>query len=439
MKTQPNFDKHRQRVLSQLADDEAVLVFGSAHPFRNGDAEYPYRPDSMLYWLTGWPDPEVAVFLRPGEQPFTLFCQESDPKIEIWTGYRPGLEGAKERFGADAAEPFGSLPAELPKLLKGVSTLHYGFGHDADNDAIVMGSIHKASRAARHEGDSIPETFLSPTRMLHELRLRKEEDEIATLRHSAHITEQAFRAAMAHTKPGMFEFEIEGLLLGHFRRMGSNGPGYTSIVAGGNNATTLHYIDNNQALRDGDLLLIDAGAEFCFYTSDVTRTFPTNGTFSKAQRAVYQAVLDAQLAAINTIAPGESFKGVHEAAVHSLTTSMVELGLLEGSVEELIEEKAFKKYYMHGTSHWLGLDVHDVGLYGRGGQSRILEPGMVLTVEPGLYIAQNDEDAPPELRGIGVRIEDDVLVTAAGHDVLSAGIPKTIKEVEDACRAPEVG
>ncbi len=431
----PDFAAHRRAALDRLGPDEAVLVFASPHHLRNGDAEYRYRPDSDLYWLSGWTGPEAAVFLRPGEAPFTLFCQPRDPERETWTGRRPGPEGALARFGADAAFPIHEIETELVRLLQGVRVLHYGFGRDADHDALLVASIAKAARAARTSGLDVPETFHAPSVLLHELRLHKTPAELDILRRASEITANAHRAAMGKAAPGVTEYEIEALLDHCFRANGGTGAGYTSIVAGGDNANILHYVENSEPLSSDDLLLVDAGCEVGFYTADVTRTFPVSGRFSAAQREVYEHVLQAQLAAIDAARVGRRFRDVHDAAVLALTRAMVALGLLEGEPEDLVADGAFKRWYMHGTSHWLGLDVHDVGMYARGGDSRKLEPGMVLTVEPGLYIPADAEDAPERLRGNGVRIEDDVLVTERGPEVLTAACPKTVAEVEAACAA----
>jgi Xaa-Pro aminopeptidase len=431
----PDFEAHRNSLLAHLAEDEAVLLIGAPTRPRNGDAEYRYRADSDVYWLTGWADPEVVVFLRPGDESFTLFCQPKDKEREIWDGFRPGTEGARAEYGAHAAFHYDKLGEELPRLLQGVSKLHYAFAKNPDTDALLMGAVQKAARAARKNGLDVPETFHTPSKLLHELRLIKSDDEIAVLREAARLTDLAHRAAMSTAAPGVTEYEIESLIDFTFRRNGGNGAGYTSIVAGGTNACVLHYITNRDELVDGDLLLIDAGCEYANYTADVTRTFPVNGTFTEAQRTVYQWVLDAQLAAIDAARPGRPYADMHAAALRVLTEGLVAMGFLEGDIDELIEKKAFHKYYMHGTGHWLGLDVHDVGAYSRGGGSRPLEKGMVVTVEPGLYIAADDVDAPEQYRGIGIRIEDDVLITDGDPDVLTGAIPKTIAEVEAACRA----
>ncbi len=431
----PDFAAHRAKLLEHLADDEAVLLFSSPHHIRNGDAEYRYRPDSDLYWLTGWPDPSAAVFLRPGDEAFTMFVQPKNKEREIWTGFRPGPDGAIDDYGADAAFPIGKLWTEMQRLVQGVSKLHYGFGRNAKYDRQLNEAIRKAARAARKNGLDVPETFYSPSKLLHELRLVKNDDELAVMREAARITGLAHRAAMAAAAPGKNEYEVASLIDYTFRREGGTGAGYESIVAGGANACILHYITNRDPLKDGELLLIDAGGEYGYYTADVTRTFPVNGTFTEPQRRVYDIVLDAQLQAIDACRVGTTFMAVHELTIRRLTEGMVQLGLLDGEVDELIEDESYKKYYMHGTSHWLGLDVHDSGAYNRGGGSRPLGPGMVLTIEPGLYISPDDEDAPEELRGIGIRIEDDVLVTDGDPDVLTADVPKHPGEVEAACRA----
>ena len=430
----PDFAQHRQMLLDHLADDEAVLLFGSPHHLRNGDAEFRYRPSSDLYWLTGWPDPDVALLVRHGEAPFTLFVQPKNAEMEVWTGYRPGPEGAVEDYGMDAAFDIEELPDKLIEALQGISVLHHAWAEDADNDSLLAAVLKKAARKARKSKQATPLTFHHPTRLLHELRLKKTDAEVAVMREAARVTALAHIAAMEAAAPGVGEWEIDALLTYTYRREGGEGSGYTNIVAGGENACILHYIKNDQPLEDGDLLLIDSGGEVGFYTADVTRTFPVNGRFTAPQRKVYEIVLDAQLQSIDVARAGRSYSEMHEVATRRLVEGMIELGLLEGDVDELIEESAHKKYYMHGTGHWLGLDVHDVGLYVKDGESRPLEPGMIVTVEPGLYIPIDDEDAPEQYRGIGVRIEDDVLVTDGEPDVLTADIPKTIEEVEAACR-----
>ena len=432
------FANHRRRLFEALDDEDAVLLFGSPHHLRNGDAEFKYRPDSDVYHLTGWDAPEVAVLLRPNaEHPFIMFVQNRDPAMEIWTGRRWGPDGAKERFGADQAYDYADLAAKLPELLQGYRNLHYRVADDADRDRLLMGALKSARRKARRNGLNVPDAFIDPGRVLHELRLIKTEHEIAVMKKAAEITCDAHSAAMHRTAPGVTEYEIESVIEHTFRISGGNGPGYTSIVGSGANATILHYIENADTMKDGDLVCVDAGCEYGFYTADVTRTWPVNGTFSRAQAELYQVVLDAQEAAIKQAVEGNSMRSVHQVTVRALTEGMVRLGLLSGNVDDLIAEETFRRYYMHGTSHWLGLDVHDVGAYFHEGDSRALRPGMVLTIEPGLYIAEDDMEAPESYRGIGIRIEDDVLVTEGGNLVLTAAAPKSIADVEAAVQSQE--
>lgn len=429
---------NRARFLEALGED-AALLFAPHEKLRNGDAEYRYRQSSDVLWLTGWVQPECAVLLRPGaEQPFVMFVQKKDKEREIWTGRRPGPEGAVEVFGADAAFEFSELAGKLPELLQGYGQLHYAIAEDADRDRMLVKAIRQARRKARRNGLAVPDALIDPERVLHELRLIKSEAELEILRVAAFITGDAHRQAMAVTAPGVPEYVLEAEIGHVFRKRGGSGPGYTTIVGGGENATILHYIENEDALQDGDLVCVDAGCEYRYYTADVTRTWPVNGRFTDPQRAVYEAVLDAQLAAIDACRPGATFMDVHDVATRRLTVAMLALGLLEGdpddddTVDQLIQDEAHKKYYMHGTSHWLGMDVHDVGAYSGEGESRRLAAGMVLTIEPGLYIAPDDDSAPEAFRGIGIRIEDDVLVTEDAPEVLTAGIPKTVAEVEAA-------
>ncbi|MFT7520927.1 MAG: Xaa-Pro aminopeptidase [Kiritimatiellia bacterium] len=430
-----DFEDHRERLLQQLGSDEALLIFGGHHHLRNGDAEYRYRPNSDLYWLTGWPDPDVALFVKHGDHPFQLFVQPKNEAMEIWTGFRPGPQGAVEQYGADAAHDIGELADHLIEALQGVRVLHYAFAEDADNDRMLTAAIRKASRKARKTKATTPAIFHHPSVTLHELRLHKADDEVQVMKEAARITTLAHKASMSLAAPGVGEWELDALIEYTFKREGANGPAYTNIVAGGANACVLHYITNDRVLKDGDLVLIDAGAEFGCYASDVTRTFPVNGTFSPPQRRVYEIVLRAMQAAIDAVQVGVPFERIHQVATRSLVEGLKELGLIEGDTDEIIDKGEHRKYYMHGTSHWLGLDVHDVGVYHGEGESRPLAEGMVLTVEPGLYIPANDIDAPAELRGIGVRIEDDILVTASGPYNLTAAIPKSIDDVEAACRA----
>lgn len=424
--------EHRARLYDRLAPGEAVLVFGRDVLLRNADSEHRYRQPSDVLYLSGWEDPEVALFLRPDTpQRFVMFVQPRDPDNEVWTGVRPGPEGAVSGWGADAAYPIEELGKKLPDLLQGVHTLHYRFGEDAAQDRLVRRAIGTASRMARRETwADTPETFVDLGRVLHELRMVKSLDEIALLRRAAEITNQAHRAAMAMTRPGVPEYALEATIDHVFRSQGGEGPGYPSIVGGGKNSTILHYHANTSVLQDGDVVCVDAGCEYGFYTADVTRTWPVSGRFTEDQRALYEGVLDVQKDCIALCRPGVSWRRLSETAILGLTKVMVRLGLLKGDLNALILQKKYKKYYMHGLGHWLGLDVHDAGGYVRGGQSRTLQPGHVITIEPGIYVPADDPDAPPGLRGVGVRIEDDVLITDGVPDVLTAAIPKEIAEIE---------
>jgi len=423
----------RARYLAALGNEAALLV-APTHHHRNADSEYRYRQSSDLFYLTGWEDPEAVALFRPGaEQPFILFVQAKDPEREVWTGIREGVVGAKERYGADVAYPIAELPSRLGTLLFGYGTLHYRAGEDAVLDRTVFSSVRGMAKPAARNGGEIPWRYVEPGRLVGELRVRKEPEELALLREAGRISSEAHVRAMNLGRPGVFEYEVEAAVDGWFRRHGGNGPGYTTIVGGGKNACILHYVTNHEALRPGELCLVDAGCEYRYYTADITRTWPVSGRFSPGQRALYEVVLNAQLQAINAARVGRPYKDMHDVAVRVLTEGMVELGLLHGSVEENIHEERFKRYYMHGTGHWLGLDVHDAGLYWNGFVSRTLEAGMVLTVEPGIYVPPDDESAPAELRGVGIRIEDDIHVTDGDPENLTAACPKSVAEVEAAC------
>lgn len=411
----------------------AALLFGAHHANRNGDAEYRYRPCSDLYYLTGWEDPDVAALFRPGaEQEFLLFVQPKDREREVWTGIRPGVLGALAR-GADLAFPIVELDSRLGELLQGYGTLHYRYGESPARDSRIFRAASSSARAAARNGLEVPHVLVDPRRTLAEMRLVKDETELATLRQACALTAEAHVRAMRVGVPGAWEYEVEAEVDHTFRAGGGTGAGYNTIVGGGANACILHYITNREQLKDGDLCLVDAGCEFAYYTGDVTRTWPVNGRFSPAQKAVYEVVLEAQLAAIDAARSGRPFRDMHDAAVRVLTRGMVHLGLLVGEVDALIAGESFKKYYMHGTGHWLGLDVHDAGAYWAGFASRPLAPGMVVTVEPGIYVPPDDDSAPAPLRGIGIRIEDDILVTKGEPEVLTAACPKSIMDVEAAC------
>ena len=408
-----------------------MLLFAAPHPLRNGDSEYKYRPSSDVLYLTGWEDPEVVVFLRPdAEEPFVLFVQPREPEREVWTGLRAGVGGAVADFGAAAAYPISELASRLPEMLLGATTLYHDLGTRESMDDLVSTALTAARHMSRKNHQEVPGAIVSLSRLLHEQRLVKSEAEIDLLREAARITGEAHRAAMKATKPGMYEYEIEALIDYTFRSMGGTGPGYTSIVGSGANACILHYISNRDQLAEGDLVLVDAGCEYGWYTADVTRTWPVNGTFSTPAREIYELVLATNEAVIDTVQPGTPYTALQELAVRMMTQGLVDLGILTGDVDTLIEDKTYRRFYMHGVGHWLGLDVHDAGKYDLDGEPRALEPGMVLTVEPGLYFSPMDLEVPERYRGIGVRIEDDVLVTENGPDVLTREIPKRVEDVE---------
>jgi Xaa-Pro aminopeptidase len=426
------------RRMREIAPHGATAVFpGMPVATRNSDVEHAYRADSDLAFLTGFEEPEsVAVLSTASDKPFTLFVRPRDKERETWNGRRAGIEGAEKNFAADQAFEIGKLDAELPKLIGASRTLFYRLGGDDprfdSNIALMIRNLRARARA----GMTAPTRIEDPGQIVHELRLHKDPRELSAMRKAVELTRNGHLAVMKAGRPGTHEYDLHGLLEHQFRKGGGRGWGYYPIVAAGENATVLHYNENNVPVRDGDLVLIDAGAEVDLYTADVTRTFPASGKFSAAQRAVYQVVLDAADLCISLTKPGESIDDLHDKAVRVLTEGMVKLGLLKGDVAALIKDNSYRRYYMHRTSHYLGLDVHDVGPYRTDdGKPRPLAPGMVFTVEPGLYIAIDDDKAPPEFRGIGVRIEDDILVTESGYENLTIAIPRTVADVEAACAA----
>jgi Xaa-Pro aminopeptidase len=418
----------RARLAAAMGEGVAVLAT-AAEQLRNRDSHYPYRYDSYFYYLTGFPEPEAALVLVGGKSPRSiLFCRNRDPEREIWDGLRYGPEAARERFGFDEARQIGSLDEALPQLLENQPVLHFPLGADAAWDARALGWLN-AVRARSRAGISAPQEVRDVRAPLDDMRLVKDDHELAVMRRAARIAAAAHRRAMQATRPGRNEHEIEAELLYEFRRNGAQFPAYSPIVAGGANACVLHYVANDAPLAAGELLLIDAGCELDGYASDITRTFPVSGRFSAAQRAVYELVLEAQRAAIAAVRPGTPWNVPHDAAVRVLAQGMLDLKLLAGTLDEALEKETYKRFYMHRTGHWLGLDVHDAGEYRAGGAWRPLAPGMALTVEPGLYI-RAAADVPPALANIGVRIEDDVVVTAQGCEVITAEAPKAIADIE---------
>lgn len=428
---QDEYARRRAALLQQLPQKSVALVSASHLKTRNRDAEYAFRQDSDFYYLTGFNEPDALLLLIPGraEGEFVLFCPPRDPQMEIWTGYRAGPEGCVRNFGADQAFALEELEQQMPRLLDGVHRLYYALGSDEALDTRVRGWLNQV-RAQSRQGAQAPEELVLLDNLLHEQRLFKSAAELDVMRRAAEISAEAHCRAMRLSRPGLYEYQLEAEITGYCMQKGARFQAYSPIVGGGANGCILHYIDNSAELKDGDLVLIDAGCELDNYASDITRTFPVNGRFSPQQRALYQLVLDTQLACIKAMQPGVPWNRIHDLSVELLTEGLIELGLLQGERDALIEAGAYRRFYMHRIGHWLGMDVHDVGQYKLDGEWRPLEPGMVMTIEPGLYVAPDDDSVAPEWRGIGIRIEDDVLVTEQGPDVLTAAVPKTIADIE---------
>lgn len=419
--------RRRREFCSRMGNAVAVIP-GARERIRSNDTEYEFRQHSDFFYLTGFLEPD-AVLVLTGADHAVLFLRKSDRTQETWTGKRLGVDAAPAALHIDEAYPIEDIDARLPGLLAGTAELLYAFG-DETFDRRVLAALDKARSSTRRAGRS-PECTRNPALFLHEMRLRKEPEEIALLRQAAAITAEGHRAGVLAARPGAYEYQIQAEIECAYRRGGAV-PAYTSIVAGGANATTLHYTANREQLRDGDLILVDSGAECGLYCSDVTRTWPVNGRFTGEQRAIYEIVLAAQNAAIEQLRPGNSSRAFHEAAVAEIAQGLRDLGLLHGSIDEIVEKERYREFYMHGTGHWLGLDVHDVGRYRNDDDTyRPLEPGMVTTVEPGIYV-RADSDADDRFKGIGIRIEDDILVTADGYENLTAAIPRRIEEIERA-------
>ncbi len=431
------FAKRRKRVLESI--DGVAIIPSAPVTIRNNDVEHEYRQDSDLFWLTGFDEPDSVLILSTvhPEHREVLFVRPRDPEREVWDGARAGVEGAKERCGVDAAFPIAELRNKLSDYCAGANELYYELGKRRRLDERILAAITSARGRGRNP-KPWPKRISHPELVWHEMRLIKDEHELHCMRTAQDISREAHVLAMARARPGMYEYEIEALFREVFRRRGAGRPAYAPIVGSGPNATVLHYHANNRRMEPGDLLLIDAGCEYDYYACDVTRTFPVDGTFSDPQRRVYQVVLDAQLAAIEATAPGATIEDLHRITLTQLVEGMRDIGLLTAedgaSTDEIISKETYRRYFMHRTSHWLGMDVHDVGAYFVDGKARPMQPGMVLTIEPGIYVARDDQKAPEEYRGIGVRIEDDILVTESGYENLSAAIPKTVADVEQACR-----
>ena len=431
MDTTSSLSRHseRRRALQQRMGKGVAFIPTAPERIRNRDSDYPYRFDSYFYYLAGFPEPNAVLVLVAGDEPKSiLFCRERNPERELWDGFRRGPDGAKAAFGFDEAYSMADLDERMPGLLANQPALHYAPGADAAWDARIMAWLNQV-RAQARTGVSAPAEIRDVRAPLDEMRLVKDDSELAVMRRAAAISVAAHERAMRATRPGRSEYEIEAELLYEFRRCGAQFPAYWPIVAGGANACVLHYRENDARLTDGDLLLIDAGCELDGYASDLTRTFPVNGKFSGAQRDVYELVLAAQASAIAEVKAGVRWNEPHDAAVKTLAQGFIDLGLCQGTLDKVIETEDYKRFYMHRTGHWLGLDVHDAGEYKAGGEWRRLEPGMVLTVEPGCYIRPAD-NVPLHFWNIGVRIEDDAVVTPAGCELLTAAAPKTIRAIE---------
>ena len=416
----------------QRLDQDAVAVFVGNHELRrNGDTDHEFRQDADFFYLTRLNEPDCVAVLAPShpEHKYVLFVRPRKREEEVWTGIRTGVEGAMREYGADAAYEIDRLDEELPKYLQGHAKLYYRLGHEEGFDHRMISMINRLKSLIR-SGADWPTTISDPGAILHEMRLYKDEADLKSLRRACEISAAGHVAAMRGCRPGMYEYELEAIVEYVFHAQGAPAPGYPSIVGSGFNTTILHYNTNRCQIKDGDLVLIDAGAEVDLFSGDITRTFPANGRFTRAQQAVYETVLAAQRAVIEMVKPGVSFMALHERAVEVTTEGLISLGLLEGEPKELIEKGAYRKFFMHRTGHWLGMDVHDVGRYRVGDEWRRIEPGMVFTVEPGIYIAEGTEGVPEEYNNIGVRIEDDILVTGTGYDILTSGAPKTIADVE---------
>lgn len=425
------YARRRKTLMEQMGPDSIAILPAAPMYIRNRDVEHVYRQDSDFQYLSGFPEPEAVIALIPGREhgEYVLFCRERDPERELWDGLRAGQDGAVRDYSADDAFPIGDIDDILPGLIEGRERVYYAIGSNESFDHRLMEWI-KTIRSKARQGAQPPSEFVALDHLLHDLRLYKSAAEVKVMQAAAEISARAHVRAMQAARPGLFEYHLEAELDYEFRKGGAKMPAYGSIVASGRNACILHYRENDQPLKDGDLVLIDAGCEIDCYASDITRTFPVNGRFSAEQKAIYELVLAANEEAFKHIAPGRHWNEAHEATVRVITAGLVELGLLQGEVDALIASEAYKPFYMHRAGHWLGMDVHDVGDYKVGGVWRELEPGMCMTVEPGIYIAADNQNVERRWRGIGVRIEDDVVVTKTGCQVLTGGVPKRVEEIE---------
>jgi Xaa-Pro aminopeptidase len=434
---QSEYQQRREQLMSKIGNGTAIFCSAPTAVMHN-DVEYAFRQDSDFYYLTGFNEAQAVAVLAPShsEHRFVLFVQPKDREKEVWSGYRCGVEAAKQMYGADEAYPITELDEKLPQYLEKADRIYYHLGRDRTFNDTILNHWQRLMRTYPKRGTG-PIAIEDTGPILHSMRLMKSQAELELMRKAAHIAVEAHNHAMKFTQPGRYEYEVQAEIEHIFRLRGALGPAYPSIVASGVNSCILHYIENDRQMQDKELLLIDAGCSYGYYNSDITRTFPVGGKFTSEQKRLYEIVLEAQKQAIAQVQPGNPYKQIHDTAVRVLTEGLVELGILKGEIDKLIEEEKYKPYYMHRTGHWLGLDVHDVGVYQHGDDNpQILQPGQVLTVEPGLYIvpdtklAEDQPETDPRWVGIGIRIEDDVLVTSTGHEILTAGVPKEVAEVE---------
>lgn len=425
------FSVRREKLLTMMEPGSIAILVSAPEKIRNRDIHYPYRQDSDFYYLSGFAEPESVIVLAPGREQgeYLLFCRERDRQREIWDGYRAGPEGAVRDYGADDAFPIDDIDDILPGLMEGRERVYYAMGKDAAFDSRLMGWVNSI-RARARAGATPPGEFIDLDHLVHELRLFKSAAELRDMRKAAAITAEAHRRAMTICKPGLYEYQLQAEIEHAFAMAGAPHPAYGSIVGSGSNGCILHYVENTAKMKDGDLVLIDAGCEYNYYASDITRTFPVNGKYSAGQKAIYDLVLAAQQAAIEQTVAGNHWNDPHDATVQVITSGLVDLGLLTGNADTLIEQGAYREFYMHRAGHWLGMDVHDVGDYQVDQQWRLLEAGMVMTVEPGIYISPDNDKVDAKWRGIGIRIEDDVAITAKGTEVLTSEVPKQTAEIE---------
>jgi len=426
-----NFSERRSELSKKVLEDSAIIVASSPVKSRISDTDYLYRQDSNFYYLSGYEEPESILLIRPyaKKDNFIIFCRDRDPLKEQWDGFRSGQTGAVQDFGADKSLSISSIDSLMPDLLAGAKNIYYSMSSPCGLDKrinIWVDQIRLNTRA----GAEPPQNLLSLDSIIHEMRLLKSDEEIEVMKQAAEITTEAHIRAMKAVKPGMFEYQLEAEYLYAFNKNGARAPAYNSIVGGGNNACILHYVENNSELKDGDVVLVDAGCEYKYYASDVTRTFPVNGSFTEEQKQIYSVVLEAHKQSMDQLKPGNKWNLAHEKSVEVIVEGLIDLGIIKGSKQEAIDTGEYSKYYMHRIGHWLGMDVHDVGSYKQDGDWRDLEPGMVMTIEPGIYILDSLEGVEDKWKGIGVRIEDDVLVTKEGFEVLTPDIPRSIEEVE---------